>query len=64
MEVVAVFSFCFLMNFLGVYASTEEVPVDKTPQTAETLLKKSRVAQSGAHGSLLEELMAANEAKH
>lgn len=63
-EAVAVFSICFLMNFLGMYATTDAVPVDPSPQTADTHMKKTRVAQStpAAPGSLLEELMAANEA--
>ena len=63
MEVVAVFSVCFLMNFLGVYVTTDQVPLSQSTQTADTLMKKSRVAQSQPPGSLIEEWMAANEAK-
>lgn len=65
MEAIAVFSICFLMNFLGMYATTDPVPVDASPLTADTLMKKTRVAQTSpaAPGSLLEALVAANEAK-
>lgn len=65
MEVVAVFSVCFLMNFLGMYVATDPVPTPTAAQTAETLVKKSRIAQTGVstRGSLLEEFMALNEHK-
>lgn len=64
MELVAVFSVCFLMNFLGVYATTEASPATSV-QTAETTVKKTRIAQAGnlEHGSLMEALMAHNEQK-
>ncbi len=64
MELVAVFSVCFLMNFLGVYATTDAFPV--TPvQTAENPVKKTRIAHMGnaERGSLMEAFMAHNEQK-
>lgn len=64
MELVAVFSVCFLMNFMGVYATTEAFPTVPV-QTADTTVKKTRIAQAGnvERGSLMEALMAHNEQK-
>lgn len=64
MELVTVFSVCFLMNFLGVYATTDALPAAPV-QTAENPVKKTRIAHAGnvAHGSLMEALMAHNEQK-
>lgn len=64
MELIAVLSFCSLMNFLGVYMTTDAVPLPAT-QTAAVGVMKSNGAQSPAHqpGSLMEELMALNENK-
>lgn len=63
MEAVAVFSVCFLMNFLGMYASTDPVPMAPKAVTADTGVKKTRVAETGQPGSLMEEFMALNDNK-
>lgn len=59
-EVVAVFSVCFLMNFLGVYSTTQPVP---EPQTAEKQIKKTQVADIQKRPSLMGEFMAFNDGK-
>lgn len=65
MEAVAILSVCYLMNFMGVYVSTDPVSVSPAAQSAETALIKTHVAegQKKTHRSLMDELMALNEAK-